>query len=314
MNAGSSSHERRELGRRVVAFHRPAAEEVRVALRRRNVEAADWRRACLRRRVGLEALGGARPALVHAGVEVADLLRAVGDEVVVETGVVELDHVDRCRAGTGRERVMLLVAALNLRQIGGSEQRNRTSRGGEDKARNLGEVCRAWHQRRIVGRAADLHLAGEHRPDQRIGGSELEREAVITRRHPRREVDDDQLLPLLRHQIGVGVGRYRGEPGRDHQRPAQALAVVERARNACRVGRDLRDQRIDQHHEEQLGTPKSYRAFANSNAFLVKVDAILLADIDIEVYLAICRFRIGGDRDVVPIPGAGLGKLAQDYG
>ena len=68
---------------------------MRIAVRRRNVQAAYRRCARDRRRISVKHLSCARPALKRAVVEPCDLNGERCDEIVVEAGVVILDHVER---------------------------------------------------------------------------------------------------------------------------------------------------------------------------------------------------------------------------
>src|SRR5262245_20527563 len=70
---------------------------MRIAQERRDVVPAYLRGRGLPDRIHLERVTRAHPALdVRAGVELRDLVRHPGHEVVIETGVVELN---RARAG-----------------------------------------------------------------------------------------------------------------------------------------------------------------------------------------------------------------------
>ena len=75
-----------------VAFGGAAAIEMRIALAGRDVVAADRRRTRARGRVDGERLPGPGPALDRdAGVEDRDFTGDMGEEVVIERRVVELD-------------------------------------------------------------------------------------------------------------------------------------------------------------------------------------------------------------------------------
>ena len=85
-----------DLAQHVRALVGRGGEEVRVALRGRDVEAAHRQRARAARialaRPRAEREARARPSAHRAAVEGVDLVRERGDEVVVEAGVVVLDH------------------------------------------------------------------------------------------------------------------------------------------------------------------------------------------------------------------------------
>src|SRR4029079_3894112 len=87
-------HEAGELLRGRVALRRVTTEEMRVAHSRWNVVATDGYASDQRSRIGVEYETRANPPLdLRSGIELRDLVGLPGNEVVVERGVVKLDHV-----------------------------------------------------------------------------------------------------------------------------------------------------------------------------------------------------------------------------